>query len=274
MKESIALLSAYTTLGVGGSSRVRELTDAPTAEEVLSGASLVIGKGSNLLISDDGVDGVTVINRLRSVTVDGERIEAESGISLPSLSAIATSRGLSGFEPLSGIPGSVGGAVKMNAGAFGKSVADLIESAEVIRDGKRVVLSRDELGFSYRNSAISESDFVVKATFRLKQSSVSDIRKETRRLFLIRRERQPQGKSAGSTYLKADKPAGWYIDMAGLKGARVGGAVVSEKHANFIINDGYATARDVYELMQKIEAVVLDHFGVKLKREIKLIGEF
>ena len=274
MSDSIVRLSQYTTLGVGGESKARILTDEREVEEALIGNPLVLGRGSNVLISDRGLEGVTVINRLCSVTVDGVKVTAQSGLSLPSLSAIATARGLSGFETLGAIPGSVGGAVRMNAGAFGKSISDTLYSALVLREGKMLTLSKSDLMLSYRKSALKESDFVVSATFLLSPSSVEAVKAETRRLYLKRRETQPNGKSAGSTYLKAEKPAGYYIEQAGLKGLRVGGAFVSEKHANFIINDGSATARDIYELMLTIERIVYEKFGVNLKREIKLFGEF
>ncbi len=275
MSDNIMQLSGFTTLGVGGEGKVRFLTQASEAEEAIAHAALVLGKGSNVLISDRGINGITVINRLCSVTVDGEVIVAQGGLSLASLSAIATSRGLSGVEALGGIPGSVGGAVRMNASAFGKSVSDVIEYTDIIRDGKRMRLDKTALQLGYRNAnGLKEKDFVLSAAFRLTRSSVSEIKAETRRLYLRRREIQPQGKSAGSTYLNAEKPAGWYIDRAGLKGMRVGGAFVSEKHANFIVNDGDATADDVLTLMKRIEATVYDKFGIELKREIKLVGEF
>ena len=145
---------------------------------------------------------------------------------------------------------------------------------KVLRNGKIVRLSREDCRFAYRQSAVGGGDFVLGAMFRLSFSSQAEILSRMRALQYKRNQSQPKGRSAGSVYLKGEKPAGWYIEQSGLKGAREGGAVVSEKHANFILNTGGATAKDVLTLMERLEAEVYKNFGVRLKREIRLIGDF
>lgn len=162
----------------------------------------------------------------------------------------------------------------MNAGAYGGCIADRLIYADVFRDGRLIRLEKDDLCFSYRKSGLKNGDFVAGAAFGLKRDAQEKIISAMRALQLKRGQSQPGGRSAGSVYMRGDRPAGWYIEAAGLKGAREGGAVVSEKHANFIINTGGATAADVVKLMTRIEEKVKELFNVELKREIKLIGEF
>lgn len=274
MSDSIAFMKNYTSLGVGGKAIIRLLDDDEKVEEALSGATRVIGNGTNLLISDKGLEGVTVINRLRTITINGESVYASSGVTLPTLALFCANNGLSGLEWACGIPGTVGGAIKMNASAFGGEIASVIDYADLIIGGKKVRLKANELGFSYRSSALVKDCFIVGASFRLNRENKSSVLAKIKQISERRKSTQPTGKSAGSTYLKGEMSAGWYVEKAGLKGRRVGGAVVSRKHANFIINDRNATASDIYELMQIIESTVYDTFGVRLKREIELIGEF
>ena len=274
MSDSIAFMKNYTSLGVGGKATIRILDGNANVEEVLLGASRVIGNGTNLLVSDKGLDGVTVINRLRTLTINGESVYASSGVTLPTLALFCANNNLSGLEWACGIPGTVGGAIKMNASAFGGEIASVIDYADLIIDGRKIRLTANDLGFSYRSSVVKKEYFIVGASFRLKREKKSNVLAKIIQISERRKAVQPVGKSAGSTYLKGEMSAGWYIEKAGLKGRRIGGAVVSQKHANFIINDRNATASEIYELMQIIESTVYDTFGVRLKREIELIGEF
>lgn len=271
---SMALLSAYTSFGIGGEADIAVIHDLEDAAAVLKDDCIILGRGTNVLASDKGSGKKVVVNRLGTLTFDGEHVYAGSGVTLVTLCAACAERGLGNMEWACGIPGSVGGAVLMNAGAYGGCIADSLVYADVLRNGKIVRLSREDCRFAYRQSAVGGGDFVLGAMFRLSFSSQAEILSRMRALQYKRNQNQPKGRSAGSVYLKGEKPAGWYIEQSGLKGAREGGAVVSEKHANFILNTGGATAKDVLTLMERIETEVYKNFGVRLKREIRLIGDF
>lgn len=264
-------LSEYTSFGIGGGADVYFLRDHDDAE-LLSRPHVILGRGTNVLVSDRGCALPVVVNRLRGVRFDGCEAWAASGEPLASLARECAARSLSGLEWACGIPGSVGGAVAMNAGAFGGSVAARLVYADVLVGGSAVRLSAAECGFGYRSSKLR--GFVLGAAFALDRAESALVEARMRELDRRRALTQPKGRSAGSVYKRADLPAGAYIEGAGLKGAREGGAVVSEKHANFILNAGGATAADVLRLMERIEAAVYARYGVKLEREIKLIGEF
>lgn len=265
-------LMEFTSFGIGGEAEIFPLLDADRADEALSVPSIVIGRGTNVL-AGERIERRVVINRLCDMRFCGETVYAESGVTLARLSAEAAKRGLSGLEWAAGIPGSLGGGIVMNAGAFGGQMADIAAYVDVLRGGKRVRLSAGECGFRYRGSDIAVGDFVLGAGLRLSAGERESIEAVMREYGVRRAESQPAGRSAGSVYKRADRPAGWYIERAGLKGERLGGAVVSEKHANFIINEGGATARDVLGLMERIEERVRREFGVRLEREIRIIGE-
>lgn len=271
----VASLSAYTSLGIGGEAEIEEIrrvSEIPAAFDVEK--YFVLGRGTNVLCSDGGLGERVILNRLTTVTFDGNRVYAESGVGLITLCSMCAERSLGGLEWACGIPASVGGAVVMNAGAFGGSIAGVLEFADVYRDGEIVRIGVRDCDLGYRTSGFSDRDFIVGAGFILSPRDRSAMLAEMRGYCARRAETQPKGRSAGSTYKRADKPAGWYIDRAGLKGLCRGGARVSEKHANFILNDGTATASDVVALMTEIERRVYETFGVKLEREIKLVGEF
>ncbi len=271
MKESITL-AQFTSFGVGGKAPVLFLEKKESLYN-LDFSPVFIGRGTNLLVSDGGISQTVVINRTRGIKREGDSVIVSSGETLPFLAKYCQSEGLSGLEALCGIPGSVGGATVMNAGAFGREVKDLIESVEVFDGKKFVTLTNEQCGFSYRASKID--GFITGVRLKLKKASPDEIAKSMARYKAKRLESQPLGKSAGSVFKRVgDKSAGWYIERASLKGRRVGGAKVSEKHANFIINDGKATSEDIYKLILTVEREVYEKFGVKLEREIKLIGDF
>ncbi len=237
----------------------------------------VIGNASNLLIDDEGYRGVFVRTiLLRDITFDGTFLIAETGASLARVAQMAMEKGLSGFEKLSGIPGSVGGALAMNAGAYGQEIAALVSFVDAF-DTKRncvVRLTKEELRFSYRQSAVSDQSLVVlRACFHLQPRNVEEIRAEMKELAEKRRQTQPlEYPSAGSVFKRPPHDyAGRLIEAAGLKGARIGDAEVSEKHAGFIVNRGHATASDVRLLIQLIQERVRAESDVLLLPEIDMI---
>lgn len=268
-------LSAFTTFGIGGAART--LTVARSRAELIDAAvrgALVLGRGSNVLVSDDGYDGEVVVNRYAGVTRSGMSVTAASGTALAALCGYLKEQGLRGMEWAVGIPSSVGGATVMNAGAFGGSVSDRLVAAEVLRGGNVVALGADELGFGYRKSSLTGGDTVISATFALEAGDPSDIGALHAEYAARRRAKQPSGRSAGSVFKNpAGRSAGALIEAAGFKGYRIGGAEVSRKHANIIINTGGATARDVISIIRTIKSE-LGARGTPVEEEIVYIGEF
>ncbi|MDR3091185.1 MAG: UDP-N-acetylmuramate dehydrogenase [Clostridiales bacterium] len=242
----------------------------------------VSGYGSNLLISDAGFGGllIKIAQNIGNMTVNENKGEIVTGAgqALPRLSRLARDNGLSGLEFACGIPGSVGGAVFMNAGACGGEIKDVVLEARVLqKDGKIEVLRTSALGFGYRRSILSESGgLVLAARFALKKADKDDISRRMEDFSKKREETQPMDKpSAGSAFKRAgDTPAAMLIDKAGLKGLRFGGAAVSEKHAGFIVNDSNASAADIYALMAEVKKRVADRFGVELEPEVRFLGKF
>ncbi|WP_251183310.1 UDP-N-acetylmuramate dehydrogenase [Anaerocaecibacter muris] len=267
-------LSAYTTFGIGG--RARRISVARSRSELIDLApdALVLGRGSNVLVSDDGYDGDAVINRYDDIVFNGDLVVAGSGACLASVSSAAARCGLSGLEWAIGIPGSVGGAVRMNAGAFGGAISDRLLYADVLRGGAVVRLGRGELGFSYRHSAIADDDVVIAAAFLLDKISAAVTLARCGEYTERRRSKQPSGKSAGSVFKNPSGiSVGKVLDGAGLKGLRNGGAVISPVHANIIVNTGDATADDVCGLIRIMKGE-LEARGIEAKEEIIYVGGF
>ena len=267
-------LSAYTTFGIGG--RARRISVARSRSELIDLApdALVLGRGSNVLVSDDGYDGDAVINRYDDIVFNGDLVVAGSGACLASVSAAAARCGLSGLEWAIGIPGSVGGAVRMNAGAFGGAISDRLIYADDLRGGAVVRLGRGELGFSYRHSAIADDDVVIAAAFLLDKISAAVTLARCGEYTERRRSKQPSGKSAGSVFKNPSGiSVGKVLDGAGLKGLRNGGAVISPVHANIIVNTGDATADDVCGLIRIMKGE-LEARGIEAKEEIIYVGGF
>ncbi|MCI8729073.1 MAG: UDP-N-acetylmuramate dehydrogenase [Clostridia bacterium] len=237
------------------------------------GGFKVLGMGSNTLVSDYGVEEDTLsLVRLNDHKVMKDGIYADAGLNMIVLSKIARDNGFTGLEFMTGIPGSVGGGIFMNAGAYESEIKDVIEYADVIKDGKPVRLTRDEIPFSYRNSGFKD-EVIVGAKFSLKEGNPIIISSRMKNYATHRRERQPNLPSLGSVFKKVgDIGAGYYIEQAGLKGVRIGGAEVSQKHANFIVNVANATSGDFVSLVTLIENSVYEKFGVKLEREVRYIG--
>ncbi len=242
----------------------------------------VLGAGSNLLVSDRGLPGLAISTRyLRYTHIDGDtgRITAAAGEPLPRLAWQAAEAGASGFEWAVGIPGTVGGAVVMNAGAHRSSTADVLREARVINsDGSMEVLVPEDLDYQYRTSNLQGGDrLVVEATFDLVPGGDRHALKAATQDHLERRHRtQPYDRpSCGSVFRNpGPQAAGWLIERTGLKGYRIGGAMVAERHANFILNCGNATASDIFRLIAHVRESVHDRWSLWLEPEVRVLGEF
>ncbi|MBE7053325.1 MAG: UDP-N-acetylmuramate dehydrogenase [Ruminococcaceae bacterium] len=236
----------------------------------------VIGNGSNLLFSDEGFDGVIVkiAKNFSNVRVNGNEIYAQSGVTLARIANIALENNLTGFEFASGIPGTIGGAVKMNAGAYGGEIKDVVVSTKYLdKNGEIKERVLDEQGFSYRKSAFTDDEVILSSKIVLKEGSYDEIKSYMSELNSKRREKQPlEYPSAGSAF---KRPEGYFaaklIDDANLRGVNIGDAYVSEKHTGFIVNKGNATQKDVTDLMEYVKKVVYEKFGVKLEAEVKIV---
>lgn len=238
----------------------------------------VIGNGSNLLVKDGGIRGVVIkVCDLNKIERMGNKIKAGTGALLKDVSKEATAASLSGFQFACGIPGSVGGAVYMNAGAYDGEISFVIESAEVLDDNQEIrVLSKEELNLGYRQSVVMQKGYVVlSATFKLTPDDHDKIESRVNELTTRREDRQPlEYPSAGSTFKRPEGHfAGKLIEDAGLKGYTVGGACVSEKHAGFVINKANGTAKDVLDVIHHVQEEVKRQFGVELHPEVRILGE-
>lgn len=239
----------------------------------------ILGNGSNLLVGDKGYRGAVIqlYSRMQSVEVAGEEIRVQSGALLSAIAAEAAEASLEGFAFASGIPGTFGGAVVMNAGAYGGEMKDVLVSVDVLtKELEILTLPAEALELSYRHSIVPEEEYIVLGgVLRLKKGDKEKIKEEMAELAKQRREKQPlQYPSAGSTFKRPEGYfAGKLISDAGLKGRTVGGAQVSEKHAGFLVNIGGATTQDILDLIRICQDTVWERFGVKLETEVKFIGE-
>jgi UDP-N-acetylmuramate dehydrogenase len=239
----------------------------------------VLGVASNLLIRDGGLKGVVIRlgGEFARVRTDGSNIVAGSGALDLTVAEEACAAGLAGLEFLSGIPGTIGGAVKMNAGAYGSEIVDIIESAVLVtRSGKVMTMSGDALGLSYRHSELPEGAIVVEVTLRGRPDAQNTIAERMRDIQSRRAETQPiRARTGGSTFANPPEAKAWeLIDRAGCRGLTIGGAQVSEQHCNFLINTGEATAADLESLGEEVRRRVHKNSGVELRWEIMRIGAF
>ncbi len=278
----------YTTFRVGGPASVllrpRTLAVLKRVHGYLLDQRipwLVVGKGSNLLVSDRGFDGAVIRLRGELAGIEagpgGSTLHAGAGATIRRLLDACAARGLGGLEFLAGIPGTAGGAVAMNAGAWGRETADAVESVTLLmRTGDLETRSPEQLGFAYRSCTLPPGALVTGVRFRVQPSAPDTVRRDIERNLECRRERQPsQALSAGSVFRNpAGDTAGRLVEAAGLKGRRIGGAEISPRHANVIVNRGRATARDVFSLMRLTRGEVLRRSGVALEPEIRFIGFF
>ncbi len=237
----------------------------------------VIGRGSNLLVSDKGFNGISVrlIGKLAELQVDGEIVTVGAGHPLPALSKIMSKQGLSGVEFALGIPGAVGGALIMNAGAWGSSFGDVVTDVTVMRDtGELVKLTHEEANFEYRHSGLDSYFCVIGATLRLQHGDADTITARMQDFFKQKTETQPFAEENAGCIFKnpPGDSAGRLIDISGLKGHRIGGAEVSTIHGNFILNIDNATAADVLDLVAYIQNQVREKTGISLQTEVKRLG--
>jgi len=281
--------SHHTSIGVGG--RIDVLL-FPECEGELVGIIhflrsraipfLPVGNWTNLIVRDGGYRGALVsLARLQDLSLRDDKkggvlVQAGAGFPLSDLVNRSAREALTGMEFCAGIPGSVGGAVRMNAGAYGGEIKDIVESVRLL-DASGVTRStaRDELHFAYRNLDLPAETIIIGATFRLRRGNANDIAGRVREIIVMRRERHPlEFRNAGSIFKNPrDCPAGRLIEETGLKGTRIGDAQVSEKHANFIVNQGQASAEEILSLIALIQQRVLERTGYALQTEVKIIGE-
>ncbi len=277
-------LAKFTTFRIGGPAELFLMPE--TVEELADFCGkypegFILGGGSNVLVSDEGAPVVIFLKKLKNFSVaapenGSSAVTAGSGYSFTALSRKMCGMGLSGLEFAYGIPGTVGGAVVMNAGASGGEVKDVLEKATLLVDGKVRDFSGRELGLSYRKSELPKGAVIVSATFNLQQGDEKEIERRMKENLEKRKQTQPLDiPSAGSVFRNPPGDfAGRIIESLGFKGRCVGGAQVSEKHANFIVNQGWATAAQVFQLIKMIEETVKSGTGITLEREIKLVGNF
>ena len=277
-------MSKHTTLRLGGPADYlvfpgsEEEIAALFAEAESQGIPVtVIGHGSNLLVLDGGIRGlvISIEKNMRKITREGNQLTVQAGAMLGSAAAEAAEAGLTGLEFASGIPGTVGGGVTMNAGAYDGEMSQVVTRVRGIRyNGETVELSREEMDFGYRHSAVADRKIIVtEIQFELQEGDPAAVRAKMSELNARRAEKQPLDvPSAGSTF---KRPQGYYaaalIDQCGLKGYSVGGAQVSMKHAGFLVNTGTSSS-DFLELMQKVQQIVKERAGVALEPEIRIIG--
>ncbi len=277
-------LSEHTTFEIGGPAALfvtpgdaQEMRDCIALCRETEAPFFVLGAGSNLLVSDDGFDGVIIaLSGMDGIAVDGCEMTCQAGVLLKDASEKACELGLSGLEFACGIPGTVGGACFMNAGAYGGCMADVLKEVTVITaDGEIETLGVDVLDLGYRHSRIAdEGMLVVSATFTLVPGDAAEIRAKMDDLTEQRTSKQPlELPSAGSTFKRPEGYfAGKLISDAGLKGFQLGGAAVSSKHAGFVVNVGGATAADVCALIAHVQDEVERQFGVRLEPEVRMLG--
>ena len=278
-------MSRHTTFRVGGPADVLFLPESE--EQLLQALSIareagvpcfVIGNGSNLVVKDGGIRGLVIAlgEGMAAIARAGETLTAWAGASLARVSAYAQASGLSGLEFASGIPGTLGGGCAMNAGAYGGQLSDVLVDGRVLLDGVVRTLTVEEMQMGYRTSLpLRRGGIVISARFALTPDDPEVIAARMRELNARRRDKQPLNyPSAGSTFKRPEGYfAGALIEQAGLKGKRVGGAQVSEKHAGFIVNTGGATAADILTLIGTVQDEVADRFGVRLETEVRILGE-
>ena len=279
-------MAKHTTFRIGGPAQylvapqnVEELGQIVMLCRAEDTPYFILGHGSNLLVSDAGMTGVVILldQNFSHFSIEGTTVRAMAGVMLGRLGLATRDAGLTGFEFAAGIPGTLGGAVMMNAGAYGGEMKDIVATVQLMdRDGNLSERTGEEMDFSYRHSAVEGTDYiVVGATLSLQQGDREQITQRMEELATARRTKQPlEFPSAGSTFKRPEGYfAGKLIMDAGLAGYQVGGAQVSEKHCGFVINKGGATAADVIQLIEDVRQKVYDKYQVTLEPEVRLVGE-
>ena len=277
-------LAKHTYFGIGGEatayievSTVSELAALARFHKQRDVPVAIIGRGSNLLVSDTGFNGISIrlIGELAKLEVDGKVVSSGAGLALPALSKTVSRGGLSGVEFAFGIPGSVGGALIMNAGAWGSSFGDVVKNVTVMDDrGELITLTHDEVHFEYRHSRLDAYFCVIDATLELEPGDADAITAQMQAFYKQKVETQPFAEENAGCMFKnpPGDSAGRLIDISGLKGYRIGGAEVSKVHGNFILNIDNATAKDVLKLIAYIQDEVREKTGVSLQTEVKRLG--
>lgn len=279
-------MADYCTFKAGGNakqlylvSNVQGLKEVLSIIRSLNQKPYILGNGSNILVSDKGIEDPVVMlcDDFNNITVEDDEITAGAAALLSKVSRVAYENGLGGAEFASGIPGTVGGAIFMNAGAYGGEMKDIVTSVDLLKNGKEITVSSDDMNFSYRHSIAMDEDMIVlRMRIKLVRKDKSEILSLMDDLNGRRRDKQPlEYPSAGSTFKRPEGYfAGKLIMDSGLSGERVGGAMVSTKHCGFIINYDNATATEIYELIKKVQSIVYEKQGVMLEPEVRLIGDF
>uniref|UniRef100_UPI00403F75CD UDP-N-acetylmuramate dehydrogenase n=1 Tax=Paenibacillus sp. FSL K6-1318 TaxID=2975291 RepID=UPI00403F75CD len=278
-------LKNHTFIKIGGNADI--LIHPTTIDEITKIVEIanihqlpltVIGKGSNVIIKDGGIRGVTIsLSHFDQIKVNEDSMIAQSGVDIIDVSRLALEHSLTGLEFACGIPGSTGGALYMNAGAYGGQIADVVERATVItKDGAVLEIPREEMKFGYRNSLFKMDHYIIlEAEFGLKKGNKDDIASKMKELTFLRESKQPlEYPSCGSVFKRPEGHfAGKLIQDCNLQGTRIGGAEISMKHAGFIVNVDHATAQDYMDLIQFIQKKVYDTFQVELETEVIFLGE-
>lgn len=279
-------MSKFTSFRAGGKAKVmvqpQSVLQLKSVLQLLAATGeryMVMGNGSNLLVKDSGYNGVIVKlgDAFNSIVINGTTMKVGSGTLMSQVAKAALEKSLTGFEFASGIPGSLGGAVFMNAGAYGGEMVDIVKEVTLVsRDGRReYTLTCDELELSYRHSILHETgDIVVCVTLQLEEGNQEEISATMKELMNKRNEKQPVNLPSAGSFFK--RPEGYFagklVQDAGMKGFSVGAAQVSPLHSGFIVNNGGATATEILQLMEIVQAAVMEQFGVKLEPEVRIIG--
>ena len=280
-------LARHTTMKIGGPA---DLFIEPTSIEGLKKTMQLvqkyrvnwraIGRGSNLLVSDQGIEGVVIKlgNNLKDMKLDGTQLTVGAGYSIVALAVLISKKGLSGLEFASGIPGSVGGAVYMNAGAHGSDISKILTDAHILfEDGSLQWLSNDEMEFSYRTSVLQKKrpGIVVEARFQLTEGDKEQIVAVMQKNKDYRKVTQPYDSPCAGSIFRNPLPhfAGKLIEEAGLKGFQIGGAQISEMHGNFIVNAGNAKAFDVLQLIEYVKKTIMEKYNIQMETEVEIIGK-
>lgn len=275
-------LASLTWFKVGGSAdlyfKPKDVDDLKNFLTQYSGPVTVLGAGSNIIIRDKGIEGAVIklVKNFTEISLDQERLVVGAGCLNYNLSRFAQVNGIAGFEFLVGIPGCIGGGVVMNAGSYGREFKDIVDKIHVIDlEGKERVVMAEDLGFGYRKSNLEPGLIITKVEFKISAHDSPQIIKERMdEISNLRSQTQPiTEKTGGSTFANPENHKAWaLIDEAGMRGAKIGGASMSEKHCNFMINDGTATAQDIEDLGELVIEKVFAKSGIKLKWEIRRVG--
>ena len=279
-------MSKHTSFKVGGSAdifiKIKSENEIKSLLKFVKDNKIpltIIGNGSNLIVRDNGIRGIVAQMCIDKISIDKDNytVNAFNGVKLGYLATVLQKEGFSGFEFAAGIPGTIGGAVRMNAGAYGGEFKDIVQEVTVItRDGEIMSLKNEQLDFSYRHSRfVDNDDIILNAVLKLEKGIPEEIKRKMDDNLEHRKEKQPLDMpSAGSTFKRGeDFISAKLIDEAGLKGYKIGGAMVSEKHAGFIVNTGNATAQDIIDLIEYVSKTVYDKYGKTMEKEVEIIGE-